>query len=33
MRFIEVNKQFWILEAIRSLCYLHSIFNKKINFS
>jgi len=33
MRFIEVNKHFWILEAIKLLCCLHSLFNKKLNFS
>jgi len=29
MRFIEVNKHFWILEAIKLLCCLNSLFNEK----
>jgi len=33
MRFIEVNKHFWILEAIKLLCCLHSLFNEKLHFS
>jgi len=32
MRFIEVNKHFWILEAIKLLRCLHSLFNEQLNF-
>jgi len=32
MRFIKVSKYLWILEAIKLLCCLHSLFNKKATF-
>jgi len=30
IRFIEVNKNFWILGAIKLLSCLYSLFNKKL---
>jgi len=31
MSFIELNKHFWIIEAIKLLCCLYSLFNEKLN--
>ena len=33
MKFIEVNKHFWILDTIKLLCYLHSLFKEKLTLS